>query len=423
VLVDHRELVESPKSWSCPVAKSQLPHAHKAEQHRLRASRFAPRMCWSSIGAKRERRSPHGVDCLNERPDSHEGNAGAAPLDASVDASSDMPTHGHRVLARSVHALSRRPRGKQKRAEGPAGRVLLVQPSGPSGSREAVALGRRGARRLGHTMTMVKPSVLVLPLVLALVAGAGVALATRGAVGAVKPADIAATRTYLRAEHRYEQAIKGDGPADAAALHSLVGHVSSGCPKVLVGAPPSKTTEEITREADLEVEHALEEPQRNATIAFAKKIERLRWTNRKLTYYVHGFAAESRATAELAAPDICVDARAVAGSGFKTIPANTTRYALQHLCASSKVEVENSPGETGELDEIIGIMIKPYERPSERALIPRRLSKREREKKEELDFQRSAASESEIANALGLPKAAPPLPLSNAPTCLSPPPR
>ncbi len=269
-------------------------------------------------------------------------------------------------------------------------------------------------------MTMVKPTVLVLPMVLALFAGAGVALATRGAV---RPVDIAATRTYLRAEHRYEQAIKGDGPADAVALDALVAQVSSDCPDVLVGAPPSKATEEITREADLEVAHALEQPQRKAMIVFAEDIERLRWSNPKLTYYVRGFAAESRATAELVAPDICVDARAVAASGFKTIPASTTRYALQNLCASSKVEVENSPGETGELDEIIGIMLKPYERPDERALIPRRPSKREREKKEQLESQRLAAAGSEITNALGLLKATPPLPLSNAPTCLLPPPR
>jgi hypothetical protein len=217
----------------------------------------------------------------------------------------------------------------------------------------------------------------------------------------VNPANIAATRTYLSAEHAYEQAIMGDGPADQAAAQELVAHVLSGCPGVLAGAPPAKATEEITREADTEIQHALEQPQRKATIAFANKIERLRWTNRKLTYYVHGFAAEARANAELAAPDVCVDARTVAAGGFKTIPASTTRYALQNLCASSKVEVENSPGETGEQGEIIAIMLKPFERPSERALIPRRPSKREREAKEQVKYRRLAAGESEMANALG----------------------
>lgn len=261
---------------------------------------------------------------------------------------------------------------------------------------------------------MVKLIAFLLLFVLTPSAEASVALVTRGVV---TPADIAATRTYLRAQHHYEQAIKGDGSADVAAVHDLVARVRSQCPNVLAGAPLNEVTEEITREADLEVSHTLEQPQRKPTIAFAKMIERLRWSNDKLTYYVRGFAAEARANAELVAPDICVDARAVAENGFKTIPASTTRYVRQNLCANSKVEVENSPGETGELNEIIGIMLKPYERPGERALIPRRPSKPERQNKEQLANQRLAGAEFEIANTLGLPKAQL-QPLSNAPTCL-----
>jgi hypothetical protein len=269
-------------------------------------------------------------------------------------------------------------------------------------------------------MTVVKLTAFIPLLVLTPSAGASMDLAARRSV---TPTDIAVTRAYLRARHHYERAVKDDGLADAVAVHDLVARVSSQCPNVLAGAPSNKATEEITREADLEVSHALEQPQQKPTIAFASTIEQLRWSNRKLTYYVHGFAAEARANAELVAPDMCVDARAVAASGFKTIPTSTTRYARQNLCANSKVEVENSPGETGELNEIIGIMLKPYERPDERALIPRRPSKRTRQKKEQLASQRLAAAESEIANALGLPKAEPPQPLSNAPTCLSRPPR
>jgi hypothetical protein len=267
---------------------------------------------------------------------------------------------------------------------------------------------------------MAKLTLIVLPLALALSACADAAPAIRARVN---PADIAATRMYLRAAHEYEQAIRGGGPADLAAAHALISRIASACPNVLAGAPPNTATEEITREADLEVGHALEQPQIKPTIVFAKKIEHLRWTNRKLTYYVRGFAAESKATAELAAPDVCVDARAVAASGFTTIPASTTRYVLRDLCASSKVEVQNSPGETGELPEIIGIMLKPYELPSDRALIPRRLSRPERKAKENAEYARLSSAESEMANALGLPKAEPPRPLSNAPTCLIPPPR
>jgi hypothetical protein len=69
----------------------------------------------------------HGVDCLNERPNSHEGNATVASLDAVVDVSSDMPVT--RTPARSAWPQPERAasRGKQKRPEGSAGRVVVVQ--------------------------------------------------------------------------------------------------------------------------------------------------------------------------------------------------------------------------------------------------------------------------------------------------------
>jgi hypothetical protein len=241
---------------------------------------------------------------------------------------------------------------------------------------------------------------------------------------ATKAPNVAATRTYLHARHSYEEAIKGDGPTDQASAHVLVTQVTAKCPNVLAGATPGKATEEITREAEEEVQQALESPQRGPSIHFARKIEGLHWTNRKLTYYVRGFAAETRATAELVAPDLCADARAVAASDYKAVPPSTTHYALALLCATSKVLVENGPGKTGELDEIIAAMLRPYERPRERPLIPRRLSKRERESNERSVSQRLAAAESEVKGALGLPNGEPPQPLgAGAPTCLSPPPR
>jgi hypothetical protein len=43
----------------------------------------------------------HGVDRQNERPNGNEGNVNAAPLDAAVSASSDMPAHRRRP-ARSI---------------------------------------------------------------------------------------------------------------------------------------------------------------------------------------------------------------------------------------------------------------------------------------------------------------------------------
>jgi hypothetical protein len=267
----------------------------------------------------------------------------------------------------------------------------------------------------------IRLAALALAPMLASVAVVSTVYATRGAS---RPSNIAATRSYLRARHAYEQAITGDGPRDRASANAFVGQVTAGCRNVLSGPPPGKATEEIAREAGFAVGQAFESPERRPTIAFARKIERLRWTSRLLTYYVRGFAAETRAMAELVAPDLCADARAVAASRYKTVPTTTTRYISAYACASSKVLIENSPGETGELDEIIAIMLRPYERPDERSLIPRRLSKRERESKERSESRPLLAAESELKGALGLPNDEPRQALGEGtPSCLLPRPR
>src|SRR3974390_1004878 len=79
----------------------------------------------------------------------------------------------------------------------------------------------------------------------ALAAVASSVLATRAAVN---PTNIAATRTYLRARPRYEQAIKGGGRAAQASARAFAGQVGNECPNVLAGAPRGRATEEIARE-------------------------------------------------------------------------------------------------------------------------------------------------------------------------------
>ncbi len=256
-----------------------------------------------------------------------------------------------------------------------------------------------------HTVAMVKPTAFILSLAVALSAGTGTAPAeSKG----VKPADVAATRAYLFAVYQFRQATKGDGVADQAGVHALVRRVSSQCPNVLAGMPANKALLEISQEILLDVTHTYAQPQRNARIAFAKKVQRLRWSNRKLTYYIRGSAAEKRANAELVAPEICSDAKALAASGFQTVSVSTTRFLQQANAANSKVDIVVKPGESGELDEIIRKMLKPYERPDEKALIPHPLSKREREAGEALAVKLILAPVSEISHALGLPEAEPP---------------
>jgi hypothetical protein len=245
---------------------------------------------------------------------------------------------------------------------------------------------------------MVKLTAIIVSLAVALSAGTATASAksTR-----VTPADFAATHAYLFALYQFRQAAKGDGRADQAGVRALVEQVSSQCPNVLTGMPATKALLEISQEIFLEVAQTFVQPQRNATIAFAKKVRRLRWSNRKLTYYIRGSAAEARANAELVAPEICSDARALAASGFQAVSASTTRFLQQVNAANSKVDI-TSPGESGNLEEDIMRMLKPYERPDEQTLIPRPLTKREREVAEPLAVKLISSPASEISYTLGL---------------------
>jgi hypothetical protein len=234
-------------------------------------------------------------------------------------------------------------------------------------------------------------------------AGAAPALATGGGA---KPGDIAATQTYLEALHRYDRA-SGKGQAKVeAALQSLVGHVNEACPNVLAGAPMNNVTGEINGEILADVATALNGVGRQATLTFAKATRRLHWSDRKLTYYVQGAAAEGTANARLMAPDICTDARAMVASGFQTVPPATVRFGKEFNAANDKTKIAVKPGEASleGLQEVILRKLKPYEVPSERAIIPPRLTKREQERAEVLGLKLVFGTAGAVANALGLPQ-------------------
>jgi hypothetical protein len=247
-------------------------------------------------------------------------------------------------------------------------------------------------------------------LSLAVVLSAGTSTASAKSTR-VTPADVAATRAYLFAMHQLRRATKGDGPAEQAGVHALVEHVSSQCPNVLGGMPANKALLEISEEISLDVIHAVVQPERDAIIAFAKKVQRLRWSNPKLTYYIDGSAAEGSANAELVAPEICSDASILAASNFQRVSASTTRFLHQANAANSKVDV-TSPSESGDLQQDIMRMLKPYERPDEKALIPDPPTMREREAGKALTVKLFLLPVSEISHALGLREAEPPKPLS-----------
>jgi hypothetical protein len=238
--------------------------------------------------------------------------------------------------------------------------------------------------------------------VLTLAAGMPAALAD-GSRGKVD--NVAATRAYLIARHRLLVAGQRDQRVGEAAVQSLVAKVRGECPGVLAAAPDNRGREDIRGEIGEVVPLTLERPARAATLAFAKTVRALRWSNRKLTYYVTHAASEEAAKEEVPLPDICADAHAFAAGGFAAAPPTTERFLASSEAANSLTTLEFGPGkETGGLDERIARLMKPYERPGEKALFPRKPTKAQLREVLAILEREIGTPIVEIAHLLGLPE-------------------
>ncbi|MGN6371537.1 MAG: hypothetical protein ACTHM1_00880 [Solirubrobacteraceae bacterium] len=248
---------------------------------------------------------------------------------------------------------------------------------------------------------MVKLLLATLVFVLALMVGSIVTFASSDG-GRVD--NVAATRAYLVAWHRIGLDGRRDQRAGEAKVQSLVAGVKKECSGVLANAPESRAREDIRDEILEDVALTQERPARDATLAFARAVQRLHWSNHKLTYYVSHSAREEAAKEEVALPDICADAKTFAADGFKTAPTTTEKFLANCGAANSITAIEFHAGETGDLEERIWRLLKPYERRDEKALLPHRLSKHEREQAESILKKDFGTPVFEIAHALGLPE-------------------
>jgi hypothetical protein len=241
----------------------------------------------------------------------------------------------------------------------------------------------------------------VLVLVLAFTGGAVAAFASSSG-GKVDNA--AATRAYLLARHRLMLDGQHDQQTGEAAVQSLVAKVKNECPGVLADAPESHARDDIRDEIAEDVPLTLERPARNATLAFAMTVQRLRWSNRKLTYYISHSAREEAAKEKVALPNICADAKALAANGFKTTPTTTEKFLASSDAANSITTIVSRPGENESLEERIWRLLKPYERPDDEALIPHKPTKQELERGLSILGKDIGTPAVEIAHALGLPE-------------------
>ena len=89
--------------------------------------------------------------------------------------------------------------------------------------------------------------------------------------------------------------------------------------------------------------------------AFARAVQGLRWSDRRLTRTVRTFATKLEELSTLAGPNLCGDVEGWVASGYMTLPASTIQFN-QHYSAVDP-EAEEVP--------LILRLIAPYASPSE----------------------------------------------------------
>jgi hypothetical protein len=96
-----------------------------------------------------------------------------------------------------------------------------------------------------------------------------------------------------------------------------------------------------------------------AVASFANTVERLHWSNHKLTHKVVSYAVKLQALATLAIPPVCSDVKAWAASGYRTLPASTTQF--DRYFSAEDVGIGEVPAR----------LLAPYEHSTERPVLRR----------------------------------------------------
>jgi len=192
--------------------------------------------------------------------------------------------------------------------------------------------------------------------------------------------DVAATRAYLSASYAYARAVNAELGASVAAIEADVSQVAGECPLALTYAPRDEAFGEIGEEVGTTAFWVGGVPARAATSTLAQAIGRLRWSNRVLTRFVRERAAEERAVAALALPNVCADIAAWRASAYAALPQSTTTFlkqvgAIELGSGRGEAPLERSGlgallrllrGNEQRRPEAIMFLLRPYEGASQR---------------------------------------------------------
>ncbi len=198
---------------------------------------------------------------------------------------------------------------------------------------------------------------------------------------AVATSDTTATRTYLQSAFTLDQTILRNASASQAAVMTTTGRIGKECRGVLSGAPrenegpPGETTatprargererseiqqRTIQQELYLTAYSANYQPDRAAIDAYVGQVSPLSWSDPRIAPLLH---LQTSRVEELVSPpavDVCADMKAWAQSGYHRLSSASRAFEA----------AQNTRSEGATQRGSIRPLLKPFEGPSERALI------------------------------------------------------
>ncbi len=182
-----------------------------------------------------------------------------------------------------------------------------------------------------------------------------------------------------------KRALVADVPAEVQGIVAFEEQVKADCPNVLSGAPP-RIKDEPTNESDfqisLEVTFATlgvaEDVEHHVLARYAATVQRLRWSNRRLTKLLRSLAREQAVESTIPSPNLCSDLRFWVASGYTAVSPGSKEFQRRLTAVSSITVIEHEPHEpaTNLLNPsaIVAYRLKRYESRADRRLDEKTLS-------------------------------------------------
>jgi hypothetical protein len=224
-------------------------------------------------------------------------------------------------------------------------------PGGGGRCRGVVSPAPKNATLVDMGRRLASGSVLLVLLWVALTASAQAALSRSG--------DVAATSALARATNTLVSAARPDIGRGLAAAKSYANQIAAECPGAAAKSPQDRDSEQL----DDELIGAMTAVGYHAAAApiavFAHTVERLHWSNGRLTRAVRTIATKLVGLSTLAIPNLCGDIEGWVASGYATLPPSTTQFNRSYSAVDPEAE---------EVPLIISLA-EPYSTPSDFAVL------------------------------------------------------